>query len=147
MTAIREYLPAMAPKDIWSELHLPDEDAKIRAMVNSGFSVDLLTHAASIIGLSSTLVTQSLNIANTTLARRRKEGHFNREESDRIFRLIEVTDRATDLFEGDRDAAVQWMQKSIPALGAKKPIEMLGTAADTLAVLKLITRLEYGVHS
>lgn len=147
MAAIREYSPAMTPKDIWSELNLPDEDAKIRTMVNAGFSVELLSHAANIIGLSAARVTQSLNIANTTLARRRKEGHFNREESDRIFRLIEVIDRATDLFEGDRDEAVKWLQKSVPALGEKKPIEMLGTAAGTLAVLKLITRLEYGVHS
>jgi putative toxin-antitoxin system antitoxin component (TIGR02293 family) len=147
MTAIREYSPVEAPPDIWAELHLPDEDSKVRDMINTGFKVSLFNSVTNTVGISSTALSQALNIASSTLARRRKEGHFNREESDRIYRLVEVTDRATDLFEGDRAAAVQWMQKAIPALGNKKPIEMLNTAADTLAVLKLILRLEYGVHS
>lgn len=147
MTDTRKYLPARAPKNIWAELKLPDEDAKVRAMVKSGFSVELLPNVANIICLSSALVAQSLGITSTTLARRRKHGHFNREESDRIFCLIQVTDRVTDLFEGDQKSSGQWMQTSLPALGQKKPIEMLQTTADTLAVLNLITRLECGVHS
>ncbi|CAM5277694.1 type II RES/Xre toxin-antitoxin system antitoxin [Alishewanella longhuensis] len=147
MTETLKYLPAQALNNIWAELKLPNEDAEIRAMVQSGFSVELLTNVANIIGLRSALVAQSLGITNTTLARRRKHGHFNREESDRIFCLIQVTDRATDFFEGDRKSACQWMQTTAPALGQKKPIEMLQTTADTLAVLNLITRLEFGVHS
>lgn len=147
MTQIRRYQPAQAPNNIWAELKLPNEDTEIRAMVKSGFSVELLSNVANIIGLSSALVAQSIGITSTTLARRRKHGHFNREESDRIFCLIQVTDRATDLFEGDRKSAGHWMQTTAPALGQKKPIEMLQTTADTIAVLKLITRLEFGVHS
>lgn len=147
MTEIREYSPTQVPKDIWTELNLPNEDAKVRAMVNSGFSVELLNKTARILGLSTALISQSLKIAGTTLSRRRKGGHFNQEESDRIFRLIKVTDRATVLFEGDQRAALLWMQTSVPALGNKKPIEILYTSAHTLAVLKLITRLEFGVHS
>ncbi len=87
------------------------------------------------------------HVTSTMLARRRKHGHFNREESDRIFCLIQVTDRATDFFEGDQKSVRQWMQTSVPALGQKQPIEMLQTTADTIAVLNLITRLEFGVHS
>lgn len=90
---------------------------------------------------------QSLGITSTTLARRRKHGHFNPKESDRIFCLVQVTDRATDLFEGDRKSVGQWMQTKVPALGKKQPIEMLETTADTIAVLNLISRLEFGVHS
>ena len=146
MTEIRKYSPTQVPKNIWTELNLPDEDSKIRAMVNSGFSVELLNKTARTLGLSTALVTQSLKIAGMTLSRRRKVGHFNQEESDRFFRLIEVTNRATVLFEGDQRAALHWMQTSVPALGNKKPIEMLHTSAHTLAVLKLITRLEFGVH-
>lgn len=147
MTQTRKYLPAQAPNNIWAELKLPNEDAKVRAMVKSGFSVELLSNVANIVGLRLALVANSLGITNTTLARRRKHGHFNREESDRIFCLIQVTDRATDFFEGNRKSAAQWMQTSVAALGQKQPIEMLQTTADTIAVLNLITRLEFGVHS
>ncbi|MAD76490.1 MAG: antitoxin [Rheinheimera sp.] len=147
MTEPRKYLTAHAPKNIWAELKLPNEDARVRAMVKSGFNVELLSNVANIIGLGPALVAQSLGITNTTLARRRKHGHFTREESDRIFCLIQVTDRATDLFEGNRKSAAQWMQTSVPALGQKQLIEMLQTTADTIAVLNLITRLEFGVHS
>ena len=147
MTAIRKFVPADTPTDIWTELKLPNEDAKIRAIVNSGFRVELLSHTADVLGLSCAAVGNALGIAGTTLARRQKQGRFNREESDRIFRLIEMTNRATGLFEGDINSAVRWMQSSIPALGQKKPIDMIQTSADTLAVLKLITRLEFGVHS
>lgn len=63
-------------------------------MVKSGFSVGVLSAVAHIIGLSSALVAQSLGITSTTLARRRKHGHFNREKSDRIFCLIQMTDVA-----------------------------------------------------
>lgn len=147
MTEPRKYLPAHSPNNIWAELKLPNEDAKVRAMVKSGFSVELLSNVANIIGLSSALVAQSIGITSTTLARRRKHGHFNREESDRIFCLIQVTDRTTDFFEGNRKSAAQWLQTAAPALGQKQPIEMLETSADTLAVLKLITQMEFGVHS
>lgn len=147
MTAIRKYSPETPPADIWAVLQLPDEDAKIRELINTGFDVSLFNSVTTTLGISATALAQALDIASSTLARRRKEGFFSREESDRIYRLIEVTDRATDLFEGDSAAAVEWMQKSIPALGNKQPIEMLSTAADTLAVLKLMLRLEYGVHS
>ncbi|WP_048822803.1 type II RES/Xre toxin-antitoxin system antitoxin [Morganella morganii] len=147
MTGSCKYVPACPPNNIWSELRLPSEDAKVRAMVKSGFSVQLLANLANIIDLRLALVARSIGITDTTLARRRKQRRFNIEESDRIFCLIQVTDRVTTLFEGDRKSAGQWMQTSIPALGQKKPIEMLETTADTLAVLNLITRLEFGVHS
>ncbi|QBL08746.1 DUF2384 domain-containing protein [Rheinheimera sp. D18] len=147
MTESRKYAPECPPNNIWTELKLPSEDAKVRAMVRTGFSVDLLTNIANIIGFRLALVARSIGIPSKTLARRRKHGLFNSEESGRIFCLIQVTDRVTSLFEGDRKSAGQWMQTSIPALGQKKPIEMLETTADTLAVLNLITRLEFGVHS
>uniref|UniRef100_UPI004047AC17 antitoxin Xre-like helix-turn-helix domain-containing protein n=1 Tax=Rheinheimera sp. TaxID=1869214 RepID=UPI004047AC17 len=147
MTGSRKYVPASPPKNILTELKLPNEDAKVRAMLKSGFSVELLSNVAIIIGLSPGEVAQSLGINSTTLARRRKHGHFNSKESDRIFCLIQVLDRATDLYEGDRKSTAQWIQTSILALGHKQPIEMLQTTADTMAVLNLITRLEFGVHS
>ena len=61
--------------------------------------------------------------------------------------LVETISRATDLFEGVRRAAVEWMSKKAPGIGYKRPIDMLDCHANTQAVLELITRLEYGVYS
>lgn len=147
MTEPRKYLPTQVSNTIWAELKLPSEDHKVRALVKSGFSVELLSNVANIIGFRLTLVAHSLGITSSMLARRRKHGYFNREESDRIFCLIKVIERANDFFEGDQKSVRQWMQTSLPALGQKQPIEMLQTTADTIAVLNLMTRLEFGVHS
>ncbi|GGW54524.1 type II RES/Xre toxin-antitoxin system antitoxin [Alishewanella tabrizica] len=147
MTKPRKYLPTQASNSIWAELKLPNEDHKVRALVRSGFSVELLSNLANIIGFRLISVAHSLGITRSMLARRRKHGCFNREESDRIFCLIKVIERTNDFFEGDQKSVRQWLQTSLPALGQKQPIEMLQTTADTMAVLNLITRLEFGVHS
>ena len=90
---------------------------------------------------------EALKIPLTTFNRRRDKDRFTMKESDRLYSLIETISRATDLFEGDLSASVEWMSKKAPGLGDKRPIDMLDCHANTEAVLELITRLEYGVCS
>lgn len=144
---LREYTPVSGPQDIWSELGLPNEDAKLREQVSNGFSIKLFNSLLSIVGMQQKTMQDVLRIPATTFSRRKDQGRFTMEESDRLYSLIEVFSRATDLFEGDRQAAVEWMNKKVPGLGDKRPIEMIDSHANTQAVLDLITRLEYGVYS
>ncbi|MBT41084.1 MAG: antitoxin [Idiomarina sp.] len=144
---LREYTPVSGPQDIWSELGLPNEDAKLREQVSNGFSIKLFNSLLSIVGMQQKTMQDVLRIPATTFSRRKDKGRFTMEESDRLYSLIEVFSRATDLFEGDRRAAAEWMNKKVPGLGDKRPIEMIDSHANTQAVLDLITRLEYGVYS
>ena len=147
MSAIQEYTPPAESPDIWSELNLPDGDDKLRELINIGFDIKVLSRTASFLSVSNEIIANAIRLAPTTFARRKKYGRLNPDESDRAFRLIKVADRAIDLFEGDVSEAMKWMNKPAIALDNKKPIEMLGTSAETIAVLKLIDRIEYGVYS
>lgn len=144
---LRIYTPVAGPQDIWSELDLPNEDAKLREQVSNGFSIKLFNSLISIVGMQHKALREALKIPLTTFNRRRKVGRFTMKESDRLYSLVEVFSRATDLFEGDRRAAVEWMSRKSPSLSDKRPIDLLDSHVNTQAVLELITRLEYGVYS
>jgi putative toxin-antitoxin system antitoxin component (TIGR02293 family) len=49
------------------------------------------------------------------------------------------------LFEGDRDAAADWLTRPQPALGGAVPLELAKTGLGTREVEALIGRLEHGV--
>jgi putative toxin-antitoxin system antitoxin component (TIGR02293 family) len=51
------------------------------------------------------------------------------------------------LFEGDREAASQWMATSLPALGGSTPNDVLKTDSGVRDVENLIGRIEHGVYS
>lgn len=144
---VREYTPEPNPQDIWSELDLPAEDSMLREQLTEGLPIKTLNSMVELMGVTQTSLRDALRIPPSTFLRRKKDGRFSMEESDRLYSLIEVTSRATDLFNGDRHDAVDWMNKTVPGLGHKRPIDMLDSHANTQAVLDLITRLEYGVHS
>ncbi|ERT13072.1 DUF2384 domain-containing protein [Photorhabdus temperata] len=80
---------------------------------------------------------------------RRKSGPqiLSPDQSERIARLVRVTDAAVALFEGDKDKAVNWMSKPVRGLGGETPESMIDSESGALEVLDLIGRLEHGVFS
>jgi putative toxin-antitoxin system antitoxin component (TIGR02293 family) len=66
------------------------------------------------------------------------------EESDRLLRIF---GRAMELFEGDHDAASEWMIRQLPALGGETPTDAARTALGSRKVETLVGRLEHGVYS
>lgn len=63
----------------------------------------------------------------------------------RIIQFVEVYEAAVRLFEGDREAARQWMKSPVKGLGGKAPMEMLSIGIELDAVLDMIGRLEHGI--
>ncbi len=55
--------------------------------------------------------------------------------------------KALELFEGDRDAASEWMLSPLPALGGETPIDIARTEAGARQVENLVGRIEHGVYS
>jgi len=82
-----------------------------------------------------------------TLARRKKAGRMQPDESDRLVRLARVFSRAIELYVGNVDAAQDWMMRSNRALGGVSPFEMAKTEVGSREVENLITRIEHGVFS
>lgn len=143
----REYTPVIPAQDIWSALGLPNEDAKLREQLTNGLPIEALYSMVSLMGITQASLCDALCISSRTFLRRKKDGRLSMKESNRMYNLIEIFARATDLFEGDRKSAVEWMTKEIRGLGQKRPIDMLDSHANTQAALDLITRLEYGIFS
>src|SRR3954463_16493837 len=63
------------------------------------------------VALSPADLSRITRISQRTLARRKTEGRFDLDESDRIHRVAAVVERAIDFFDGDLSAARRWLQK------------------------------------
>lgn len=88
-----------------------------------------------------------VDIPLRTLTRRKSEGRFHQDESDRLLRASRIFARALHLFEGDRDAAKQWLSGRQKALGGEVPLVVARTEVGALEVERLIGRLEHGVFT
>jgi len=86
-------------------------------------------------------------ITQRTLARRKRAGRLDPDESDRLVRVSRVFARSIELFEGDLESARSWLMRPVFALGGAVPFEMVKTEVGAREVENLITRLEHGVFS
>jgi putative toxin-antitoxin system antitoxin component (TIGR02293 family) len=92
-------------------------------------------------------VTALVDIPRRTLTRRKREGRFLPDESDRLLRASRLFGKTLELFEGDREAATEWLTTAQPALGGALPIDLARTDVGAREVETLIGRLEHGVFS
>ena len=88
-----------------------------------------------------------VNIPRRTLTRRKREGVFAPDESDRLLRAARVFGRTLELFDGDRDRALDWLTTPQPGLGGAIPLQMARTDVGAREVERLVGRLEQGVFS
>ena len=88
-----------------------------------------------------------LQIPMSSLWRRKKQGRFTTAESDRIVRITMLIDQATQLMDGDREAALQWLQQSLDILGNETPLQHVDTELGARDVEELIGRLRHAAFS
>ena len=88
-----------------------------------------------------------VNIPRRTLTRRKREGRFHQDESDRLVRGSRIVARALELFEGDREAAKRWLSEPQKALGGAVPLVTARTDVGAREVEHVIGRLEHGVFT
>jgi len=135
------------PPSIWEVLNVAPRGAALYQALDAGFPAEVFPKLGEAAGLSRERLGRALDIAPATLQRRAKSGRFTRDESDRLFRLIKLLNLATDLFEGDADAAREWINHPVKGLGERRPVDMLATSAEADEVFNLIGRLEHGVFA
>lgn len=145
-TTLRPYhQPQAAQKiDLWSLAGMPKRGRGLHDLINSGLPFSVLETLADITGIEQQALGAYLLISRTTFRRRKAAGRFTASESDRIFRLVKVMDAAIELFEGNEVSARNWLNGAAPGLSGRRPIDMIGSMAETESVLDLIARLEQG---
>jgi putative toxin-antitoxin system antitoxin component (TIGR02293 family) len=115
--------------------------------VERGFTYSAFKNLLGLLDLTSTELADLLQIPRRTLTRRKSDGRFAPDESERLLRISRVLDASVELFEGDREGAVRWLRSPNRALGGEVPLDMAKTEVGALEVERLIGRIEYGVPS
>jgi putative toxin-antitoxin system antitoxin component (TIGR02293 family) len=123
-----------------------DAPALLRA-VKRGFAYRVLERFQRNSALPFERLVDLVDIPRRTLARRKRDGRFLPDESDRLLRAARLFGRTLTLFEGDRDDATEWLTRPQPALGGAVPIELAKTDVGAREVETLVGRLEHGVFA
>lgn len=114
--------------------------------LKEGFPVDAFETLRQQMELPTADLADVIHIAQRTLSRRKKTGRFDTDESERLYRIAALFDRAVEVL-GDKEAAQRWFKGAKRALGGKTPLEYADTEPGAREVHALLGRLEHGVFS
>lgn len=138
-------LSAARPMDLFA--FAAGDHAGIIQALKTGLPVNAFQRFLEASRLTAQDAQTVIGIPKSTLARRQHSGRFTPQESERVYRLVHLFGLAADLFEGDRTAAKDWMERPQRAFGGETPIERAATELGARDVEQLIGRLEHGVFA
>ena len=98
-------------------------------------------------GIPTDRLLELVDIPRRTLLRRKHEGRFSPNESDRLLRAARLFGKALDLFEGDRQAVLDWLSTRQTAIGGAVPLDLARSETGAREVEAVLGRLEHGVFS
>ena len=114
--------------------------------VKTGLPIATFEQLQADIGVSAHTIAAVTHLAPRTLTRRKKEGRFHVDESERVLRLGLLFTKAREVLRGRENARV-WFTSPKRALGGKTPLEYADTELGAREVEDLLGRLEHGVFS
>ena len=118
---------------------------RLMERVQQGLPFSAFENLQSATKLSAAQLGQSIVLKPSSRARNKQKGQLTADQSERLVRLAHLLKAALELFEGDRDATLRWMETPRAALDGKTPFQMATSEIGAREVEKLIMRLEYGV--
>jgi putative toxin-antitoxin system antitoxin component (TIGR02293 family) len=116
------------------------------SVIRHGISSAAVDSLAKTLHVTQSELAAALGIPVRTLARRKKEGMLNSEESTKLVRLARVVERAEKVFE-NLDAALDWLKSPNAALSGATPLSLLDTDIGAESVLDTLGRIEHGVFA
>ncbi len=140
MPAPRRPLPDAAMLGIAASA--PDE---LRKQVENGLPFDSWERLQASAGFTTKQMADLVQMNVKTVARRKGTGRLSPAESDRLARFSRILTQAIELFEGDQQAAMQWLAAPRGALGGVSPLDVIRTEVGAREVERLIERLEDGI--
>lgn len=97
-------------------------------------------------GIANMELTLILAVPNRTLARRKVEGRFRPEESDRLVRFGRIVALAEETL-GESSKAANWLRRPNRALANETPLRQLDTDVGAQQVEGLLLRIAHGIYS
>jgi putative toxin-antitoxin system antitoxin component (TIGR02293 family) len=112
--------------------------------VKKGLPVSSFEKLRKKLGVSDNFLSQIVNIPKRTLTRRKQQGKFNTDESEKVLRIARLYDQALEVFE-DQQAAEKWLKEPARGLGEAIPLKYARTELGAREVERLLIRIEHGV--
>jgi len=116
---------------------------KLIQNVKQGVSFRKFEQLRTKLEVSTQALAAVVGISERTLARRKLEGRLRPDESDRLYRIVRLYQRAAEVL-GD-PAARTWLTQPKRFLGGKTPLEFADTEIGAYEIDQALGRLEHGV--
>ncbi|WP_319523584.1 antitoxin Xre-like helix-turn-helix domain-containing protein [Breoghania sp.] len=120
--------------------------SEVIVQIQKGLPISAFTRLKKNLDVSDKELSKVLRIPVSTLARRKKGKRFMFEESERIFRIARLFDKAVNVF-GEEELARKWLKEPAWALGDVAPVEYARTELGAHEVESLLGRIEDGVFT
>ena len=121
---------------------------QVAARVRAGLPMAEFDALRDLLGLTVESLADRIGMSIATLSRRRHSGApLDAGVSDRLLRYARLFRLATELHDGDEDAARDWLRKPARALDGETPLDHADTETGAREVEDLIGRLEHGVYT
>ena len=115
--------------------------SELHQKVLKGLSYRALVSFQEQTGLAQKDLLDVIDLSSATATRRRKDGRLSARESDRLARVARIVGQASELFGGDLEKTVAWLQREQRALGGERPWSFLVTDVGAQEVEDLVERL------
>jgi putative toxin-antitoxin system antitoxin component (TIGR02293 family) len=137
---------ACVAKQIPSLILQEPEAAYVIGRVREGLEMDEFSTTRDLLGVTDERLAALLGMSRATLHRRKKSGHLDRAESDRLVRYARLYQRAVAAF-GGAEGARSWLSAPALAFYGETPLDFADTEIGAREVEALMGRLEHGVFS
>ena len=116
--------------------------------IMAGFRTHSVAEVAQRLGISPAAMAERIGVSRSTFHRKQKnDALLTGHESDALARHAGLLTQAIAVFDGDGEAARQWLNCPQIGLGDAIPLECAQTSFGFREVEKLLTRVDHGVYA
>jgi putative toxin-antitoxin system antitoxin component (TIGR02293 family) len=112
--------------------------------IRKGIATQAFDQLAAALGVGKEALAEKLNIKAQTL-RKRKSRVLSPSEAEKSLRVARVFALATEVL-GSEERGREWLNDEIPALGGKRPLDLLDTDLGAEQVANLLQAIKWGVY-
>lgn len=139
------YLPDPEVENTLKEPTIIYNETPMVTRIRNGFPLAEFTALQKLLDIPEDELGLLIGISPATLQRRKKAGHFECPESEKIIRLYRVFGKGMELFE-TTEATRGWLKTENPGTANETPLQHSDTEYGAKEVEALITRIEHGVY-
>ena len=114
------------------------------ASLEEGLPATLLDELQERLALAPDEIASFLGVSTRTLERRREKGTLTSAESERLYRIVRLFRRATEVFETEEEAR-RWLKRPQMRLGEQVPLDIARLEPGAREAERLLGRIEHGI--